>query len=168
MDWWIKFKHFRERSVRTWQQIGRLGLTYIHYCVWDRSLVGSSVYSSGSSAQCSVVPGRGEGWERKEIQEGWDTCEHTADSLRCTADMNTPLQSSSIHPTSKKKKNNVKTLTLLNCTLKNDHVVKKKKRLPIISKKMYFGRCITVSTIPIYITESISHIGGWRSSRMRF
>ena len=150
MDWWIKFKHFRERSVRTWQQIGRLGLTYIHYCVWDRSLVGSSVYSSGSSAQCSVVPGRGEGWERKEIQEGWDTCEHTADSLRCTADMNTPLQSSSIHPTSKKKKNNVKTLTLLNCTLKNDQVVKKKNGYLLSLKK-----CILVDVLQCLLYQSI-------------
>ena len=75
--------------------------------------MGSSVYSTGSSAQCSVVPWRGEGWEGQEIQEGWDICEHTADSLHCTADMNTALQSSSIHPPLKKKKKNTNVKTLI-------------------------------------------------------
>ena len=45
---------------------------------------GNLPYSTGSSAQCSVVTQMG-------VQEGGDSCIYIADSLCCTAETNTAL-----------------------------------------------------------------------------
>ena len=54
---------------------------------------GSLLYSTGSSAQCSVVTsgaeGTGMGWEGGPRGSG--VCIHTADSLLCMAETNTTL-----------------------------------------------------------------------------
>ena len=56
------------------------------------------MYSTERSTQCSVVTQRGgmeEGWDGgvggREAQQGEDICMHIADSLCCTAEMNTTL-----------------------------------------------------------------------------
>ena len=46
---------------------------------------GKLLYSTGSSAQCSVMTNRG----GREAQEEGDICTHIADSLHCTAETNT-------------------------------------------------------------------------------
>ena len=51
---------------------GRLGLTYIHYHVWNRQLVGSCCIITGSSNRCSVMTwsggmGEGESFKREGI-----------------------------------------------------------------------------------------------------
>ena len=53
---------------------------------------GNLLYSTGSSAQCSVTTYMGDGgWGGREVQEGGDRCIHMADSLHCTAETNTTL-----------------------------------------------------------------------------
>ena len=54
--------------------------TYTPPCVKEIAS-GNLLYSTGSSAQCSVMGGGG-----REVQEGGDICIHTADSLRCAAE----------------------------------------------------------------------------------
>ena len=54
---------------------------------------GKLLYSTGSSAQCSVMTqrgGEGDGGGR-EAQEGGDICIYMADSLHCTAETITTL-----------------------------------------------------------------------------
>ena len=51
---------------------------------------GNLLYSTGSSAWCSVTTQMG-GRGRGEVREGGDVCIHTADSLHCTAETNTTL-----------------------------------------------------------------------------
>lgn len=106
-----------------------------------------------SSARGSAVPLReGEGQEERRSKVGhmWTSSWFT---LYSRFEHSIAKQLYPLSPENLKKCE--KMLTLLNCALKSIVV---KKKLPIISKKMYFGGCITVSTIPIYITESISPI----------
>ena len=56
--------------------------------------VKGQLYSTGSSAWCSVLTWRGEvGQVGREVQGGGDICIHKADSLCCTAETNTTLSS---------------------------------------------------------------------------
>ena len=61
-------------------------------CIKERAS-GNLLYSTGSSAQCSVVTsgaeGTGMGWEGGPRGSG--VCIHTADSLLCMAETNTTL-----------------------------------------------------------------------------
>ena len=53
---------------------------------------GNLLYSTGSSAWCSVMTQMGGmGGGGREVQEGRDICIHIADSLRCTAETSTTL-----------------------------------------------------------------------------
>ena len=53
---------------------------------------GNLLYNAGSSPQCSWRP-RWVGWESggRKIQERGDACLHIADSLHCTAEVDTTL-----------------------------------------------------------------------------
>ena len=52
---------------------------------------GNLLYSTGSSARCSVMTYMGGTGGGGEVQEGRDIGLHRADSLRCTAETNTTL-----------------------------------------------------------------------------
>ena len=69
---------------------------------------GQLLYTTRSSAWCSVMTWRGGkrvARSGREIQEGGGTCIHISDSLHCTAETNTTLQSN--YPPIKKERNEI-------------------------------------------------------------
>ena len=85
---------------------------------WERSIAeyplshvkqlacGAQRYSPGSSAWCSLMTYKGAMRGGREVQERGDIWKHTADSLHCTAENNTALESNYI-PIKKGKKETV-------------------------------------------------------------
>jgi len=73
--------------------IGRLGLTYIPYLVWNRWLAGTCcIAHTVHSALTSVLCDDQEQWDvggRRVVQEGGDIYIRITDSLHCRAETNT-------------------------------------------------------------------------------